>query len=686
MWENSENLQKKPNKIKKWVIWIISILWILLILAIISNYLKSWELYHSNSSDNAKLNENNLYSWILQSEDEEADTEDEKQDTQELNAKILEQLKDESYWEKKIQEAIDDSFDSKYTLNKKWNIEILWYWLLCSPSVEYLWSCRYHIWFLNDQGFRPDGRKKIDWYSQTKGDFEDYYRWSYWSIWYETVAKELAMADIWNWGVFYDVSDWHYDDELIQKYLWEDFESNYTWDYGFIEVVHFITNNDDWTSDYHLYIVPNETWEFLYKTSKKIISRESAKKIIANDAWIGINNVKYLSFKLDDFTYTSKFSYKWHTYDYVIDATDGNIKKGWNKVDIWRDKAMEIAIKDSWIKSKDLWKDISHWHWHEETLLMPSVYMRWSGQDAIYSVEIETNKEKVYSYEIKATDGKILSKHFSENFVISSKKWEKDKLIYKIESAFPKKKKLEINLSELNMDDIYEFKDFIYLWVTLSWDNVIDWSIIDKPYENLWKRTRDDLDKRFNFESRYSIKEVDKKIDWEKEDEYTIKLSNLDEKIIYKFTIKKGENCGLEIINDLWKDVIVYQNKDSAFYHKGETYSSEPYLKDGYAWRSQGCYGSQWDEYFFVMYEEATSEDLFKIIAEKEITYLSKFEIWEELERWYDEIYLYNDTESDLTILVTDWRGDDKENLEFTLNPWKFAHCSRYADSVKIIE
>jgi hypothetical protein len=38
------------------------------------------------------------------------------------------------------------------------------------------------------------------------------------------------------------------------------------------------------------------------------------------------------------------------------------------------------------------------------------------------------------------------------------------------------------------MDDIYEFKDSIYLLITFDWNEIIDWEIIDRSYNNLWKK------------------------------------------------------------------------------------------------------------------------------------------------------------------------------------------------------
>ena len=53
----------------------------------------------------------------------------------------------------------------------------------------------------------------------------------------------------------------------------------------------------------------------------------------------------------------------------------------------------------------------------------------------------------------------------------------------------------------------------------------------------------------------------------------------------------------------------------------------------------------------------------------------------------YDENYLYNDTNNDLTISVTDyWIVNAPEDFQFVVKPWKFAHCYEYTDVVKIIK
>ena len=201
----------------------------------------------------------------------------------------------------------------------------------------------------------------------------------------------------------------------------------------------------------------------------------------------------------------------------------------------------------------------------------------------------------------------------------------------------------------------------------------------------MWKMTKDELDEYYNFESHYPVKIVDKKINWEEENVYEIYLSKIDKNVIYKYTIMTWRNCSYEIINDIEKDVIVYEG-----IYWSEKYKAIPYLKEWYDWRwLGGCTIMEWDVHFSIMYKEASSEDLFKIIDKKEITYLSKFKVWDELNirQRHNENYLYNDTNNDLTISVTDyWIVNAPEDFQFIVKPWKFAHCYDATDIVKIIK
>ena len=171
---------------------------------------------------------------------------------------------------------------------------------------------------------------------------------------------------------------------------------------------------------------------------------------------------------------------------------------------------------------------------------------------------------------------------------------------------------------------------------------------------------------------------------WEK-----INLSELKENIIYKYSLPKWDYSDIEVVNDLWEDIIVYENReDSRYKDKTIKYIAKPYLKDWYTRGSRAYYYHDGREVLYVMYKKASTEDLLKIIDENEITFLSKYNVWDKIsekDRSYNENYLYNDTHKDLTVLISNEIGSKVETMEVTIKPWKIIHCSEYADSVTIL-
>lgn len=566
------------------------------------------------------------------------------------NAKILAQLQDEDFWNKKIEEIIN-----KKLFGERWKIEILWYWLLCEQWKEYqqdLSQCEYTVWFSNKV-------ENWNWWNTLYDVYSNH--WSAGSIWwfdYGWASIEIAMNDIWNWGVFYNDT---YSDGINLK-----------------------VNNDDWTATYYTYKIDGDTWKILDKTEKIIVNRNTARDIIAKDAWVDKDVVDPI-LRIEEWIYECDFSYKWHTYDYKISAKDWTIINGWDEIDIWEEAAMEIATKDAWIDWKDLMLEEDHWHMF--TYLFPHTEKIWTGNSALYRVAITTNKDKYYLYDISVTDGKILSSKFGEKFVIYDKKWSSNDLTFRVESAFSKKQKYDIMINELEMDNIYEFKDLIYLWVEFEWDKIVDWSIIDRDSEkNMWKMTKKELDELYNFESHHMMKEVTNVTTG------FIYISNLKENIIYKYDKKywwdcdSWSICSPKVVNDLWENVILYENFDKSWDKKTKPkiYKISSIVYNIYPSRNyQNYYENStidWNTYY-VMYKKASESDLLKIMDDKSITFLSKYEIWE-IKRWYDENYLYNDTNRDITVLIQDRNFDDMKTI---IKPWKFMFCSRYVDNVTIL-
>ena len=584
------------------------------------------------------------------------------------NNEILEKIKDKTFWDEKINERI-----KKEDCKSGFDVKTIWYWLLCDLYSDNLKDCNYSI--------AISCKTHEKWYT----GYSVHWQGSSYSRWwfsYDWAVNQIAMNDIWNWWVFYGVSYRNHGD-LKQKYLSDEFRNNYTGDYWFIKYSQLITDNGDWTAYYHLYIITEE-WDIIYKNSTKIISKEAARNIIANDIKIDPAYIVYISFKPEENEYHCDFSLKWHTYNYVVNAVDWTIINWEDDRDIWMNEAIRIVLDDAGIKDADLWEkeDDSCGECIMSMYLDPRVQKQWDWENAVYEVSISTNRDRYYVYQIQVTDGKIISKQFTEKHIISDKVWNSGNENYVIQSVNDKNLKYDINLSDLNMDDIFEFKDLIYLWITFESGNIVDWSVMDKESDkNLGKVTREELDMLYNFESYYEIREMDE-ITWG-----DIYLSNLDENIIYEFPRAKWNSYISKIVNDIWYDTIVYLNMEYLYKKDSKIkYTAEPYLNYWYPRLNSDSYaGYDWLVYK-VLYKKATSEELLKIIDPKEITLLSKYKVWEKMDRWYDENYLYNDTNNTLTVFISDEVALSRwiDDMEINVGPWKLVDCSNYVDSVVI--
>lgn len=591
-------------------------------------------------------------------------------DYSKTNNEILKKIRDKNFWDEKINERIN-----KENCKNGFDVKTIWYWLLCDGYYENLKDCTYST--------AISCKTNEKWYT----GYSVHWQGSSYSRWwfsYDLAVNQIAMNDIWNWWVFYSVSYRNHED-LKQKYLSDEFRNNYTGDYRSIGASQLITDNGDWTAYYHLYIVTEE-WDIVYKSSTKIISKETARNIIADDIKIDPAYILYISFNPEKNEYHCDFSLKWHTYNYVVNAIDWTIINWKDDMDIWRNEAIRMALDDAGIKDKDLWKkeDDSCGECISAMYLDPHVQKQWDWKNALYEVSISTNKDRYYVYQIQVTNGKFISKQITEKYIISDKIWNGNNENYVIQSVNDKNLKYNISLSDLDMDDIFDFKDLIYLWVTFESDNIMDWSVIDRESDkNLGKITKDELDNVYSFESHYEMREMNA-ITWG-----DIYLSNLEENIIYKYSIAKWNNYMPKVVNDLWIDTIVYVSKEYAYSKdKKIKYTAKPYLEYWYPRLNTNSYGGTDWLIYKVMYKKATSEELLKLIDSKEITLLSKYEVWEEMDRWYDESYLYNDTDNIVTVLISDEVAKDRwvDDMKIDIEPWKFVACSNYVDSVVIID
>lgn len=206
------------------------------------------------------------------------------------------------------------------------------------------------------------------------------------------------------------------------------------------------------------------------------------------------------------------------------------------------------------------------------------------------------------------------------------------------------------------INDVKDFSSNIYLYLVFSEWKIVNWTIVDaKTKKNLWQLKYDELDKIYNFETKYPIKEI--------EFNKWFKLSDLEENVVYKYVLTPKDTESFWIENDLDYDVIVYEKKENWF--RDEYLPTVYFAHDGDDWWTRSYSDNQT---VYMIYQKATKEDIVYVL---DPLYLSKYKHWEEIDIWSED-YLYNDTDNALEIVFIDesfWEKKEKERI--LLNPWE---------------
>ncbi len=202
------------------------------------------------------------------------------------------------------------------------------------------------------------------------------------------------------------------------------------------------------------------------------------------------------------------------------------------------------------------------------------------------------------------------------------------------------------------IDGIYNFKSYIYLDLEFSEWKVINRSIIDqRTKEDLGHKSTEELNKLYNFEAKYPMKEI--KVN------QMISLSDLDENVIYKYVVNSASDVIPWLNNDLDYDVIIYE-KTSSDYKPKILFSGE---NESWWFKLDSS-----EETHYLMYQRATKEDLLYVL---EPLPLGQYEHWKEIDIW-NEDYLYNDTDEILKLVLIDetfWEKETKDKK--ALKPWE---------------
>lgn len=255
-----------------------------------------------------------------------------------------------------------------------------------------------------------------------------------------------------------------------------------------------------------------------------------------------------------------------------------------------------------------------------------------------FLVIIATIVLTITMYSTCYADNEKITKDFELNSYASSN----NKIIYgcNIEKN-GELKSLSINATEFNLpSNLYDYKDYIRMRVTYSEDDlkVYDCKVINyKTGELIEDLSEENINKLFNIEYGKNITEKS----WSDK----IKLSELNENVIYKYTASSTTQFP-EIENDIGKNCIIYiKEKDNKTYEKKINMFKQ--ISGNEVSFSFNEYDS--GESFCIMYKSLKNSELLDLIEKDEIIYLSKYKDGDKLKYQFEQ-YIYNDTDKDITV------------------------------------
>ena len=534
-----------------------------------------------------------------------------------------------------------DSFD-----NHRSEIEIVAHW------VEYnWWDIRYNVSFiLNDRNYHAslDKDLNVTWMGS----------WGWWML-----QEAVAIKDCW--------------EDILYTSVYTDYKSEYNWEKLSISIV-YLKFDQDWKTNKYSYTFESFSDEILEKSIDNFIDEETAISIVSKDSWVKTDTIRdadndtwflwiinwlYTQDKVYNYQFTDD---KWYTYIYELSAYDWSIISKDKYKDIWDAKALDIAMKDSWVGEKDLLKP----SWDMSFYLSPQIDKVKEWKNTIYKIWISTSDDSYYLYEISAESWEIIRKTISKNYVISNKSWKE----YEVYPYKDKKTKITININDLWIDDIFDYKDFIYLRLQFESGEVVDWWIIDiEDEETLWKLSADELFEEYYFDKKYNHIDSGHLTKNDK-----IELSKLKEWVIYDYYVE--DYCDHKIINDLGKDIIVYWKEIWRHsYDESKRFNKTTYLKNDYYGSNYGwCWWREGYTYS-ILYKTVSTEDILKVVAPYQIYYLSSwwsYNVWDEIDRDYNMYYIYNDTKNNIKLKFFNdvyYRDSLDEWIIITLHPDEWA-------------
>lgn len=235
---------------------------------------------------------------------------------------------------------------------------------------------------------------------------------------------------------------------------------------------------------------------------------------------------------------------------------------------------------------------------------------------------------------------------------------------------------LSIKVSDYNLPScLYNYKDDIRFRITYSEENheIYDCKVVNyKTGEIIEDISEDNINKLFNIEYGKNI--------LEKEWSDTIKLSELEENVIYKYVANETTQFP-EIENDTQSNCIIYikENDESSYEKKINMYYKVSSSAISFSYNELNK-----DDSFNIMYKKIEKTDeLLKLINQDDIIYLGNYNSGDELSYSFEK-YIYNNTEKDITIQIKDTVFGIEESNSVKIEAGKIYGFDWMIDSVII--
>ena len=234
---------------------------------------------------------------------------------------------------------------------------------------------------------------------------------------------------------------------------------------------------------------------------------------------------------------------------------------------------------------------------------------------------------------------------------------------------------LEINIDKFNIPkEAYDYKEDLIFRVTYSLENntVYKCEILDLATETVIENLSED-----NFIEKYDVeynKEINK-MDWTEE----INLSEIEEGKVYEYISVEDDSSCPRITNNSSDMYIVYHRTIDSFDWGYEKTLILPNEVRHYEMWSRLASSLDLDESYRMMYKKATLNEALRLIDTNKTIYISNCTNGEYIDDHFED-YIYNDTDYEVTLTIT----DSEEVSVYTLEPHKIYEYDWMIDTALI--